>query len=94
MVFKMDIIIKISAVAVVAAILAVAVRKTVPEISLTVIICAVIVVFSLCMGIVPVITNSINSMAERAGFSVVYFNPLFKIVAISVISKISSDIPF
>lgn len=88
----MDVIIKISAVAVVAAILAVAVRKTVPEMSLTVIVCAVIVVFSLGLGIVPIIANSLNSMADRAGFSVVYFDPLFKIVAISVISKISSDI--
>ncbi len=88
----MDVIIKISSVAIVAAIISMSVRKSVPELSLTVIVCAVIAVLGLSLGIVTQIIGVLNQLSQHVSFSMEMFTPLFKIVAISVVSKISSDV--
>lgn len=83
---------KIAAAALIAAVVAVLLKKTSPDIALLLPIAFCAVILYLLAENAEELISRFRSAVEVTGLSTEYFLPLFKVVAIAVISKTFADI--
>jgi len=88
----MDILIKVSGIAIVSAITAVIIKKHSPEIGIGLIVCSSAVVLWFALGIIKNIVDFFNKFSEYIKVFDVTFVPLIKIIAVSIISKLTADV--
>jgi stage III sporulation protein AD len=88
----MDILVKAAAVAIVAAILALIVKKSNAELSLLLGIAAGIAIMAGASGLIGDILGFIYELADGAGISRALFSPVLKTLGLSIIGKLTADI--
>ena len=88
----MDVLIKSAGLAIVSAIVALSIRKEASEIAVVLLICATTAIMWASFSAVNDIMDFIEDMYGYASVIKPVFSPLVKTVAISIISKISSDL--
>ncbi|MBR5479867.1 MAG: hypothetical protein IKU84_06775 [Clostridia bacterium] len=88
----MDIFIKCIAVAVLTAVSATMLKRYLPEISTVILIVAAVFLFFLIGNVLAETIEFIKTLAEKANISDELISPVFKVTAISILSKIACDL--
>ncbi len=88
----MDIILKISAIAVISLLAAALIRKSVPEISLSLMLAAEIVIILLSGGLIGRVVEYTKELASLGGISGELLSPLLKTAGIAIVAKLSADV--
>ena len=88
----MDIVIRIAAVCMVAAVLAVLVKKNSPEMGLLLAAAVCVAVLTMLSGTLGDIRAFLRQMMDMGGISPELFGPLIKTLGIAIISRVGSDV--
>lgn len=88
----MEIVFKIAAVSICAAVFAAIVKKTEPAIALSLTICAAGIILYAALTPVKEVLDVLSEMSYEAGVSIPALNMVLKTLGISIVTKISSDI--
>ena len=88
----MDIAIKISAMALIASICALLIKKSNPEMSLTAAVAAAAVICIFCMPLFGDIISLMRDLFERSGMNKSLYEPIVKCVGIAVIIRLTSGL--
>ena len=88
----MEVILKISAIAVISLLVAVLIRKSVPEISLSLMLAAEIVIVAFSGGLVGRVVEYIKELAALGGISGELLSPLLKTAGIATVAKLAADV--
>lgn len=83
---------KIAAIAVVAALCAVVVKKQTPEIGLALVLLAGALILSMAMGALNGVVELMYTLSETAGMSPAVLSPVLKTVGIAIITHIASEV--
>ena len=83
---------RLTALAAAAAVLAVAVRKQTPELSLALVIAACCVAGMLVLSFAEPLVDTVKALSEKAGLSANLAAALYKILGIGLLTGISADI--
>ena len=84
-------IIKVAAAAIAAAVCAVVVRRQVPELSLSLTICAGVVILLYCSGALTAAIELMDKLVEAGGLSGQVVEPVIKTAGIAVITRLAAD---
>lgn len=88
----MELIVKVIAVGIIGAVLCLVIGKRVPELALCLAICAGVVILCYAMGVLSGVVDFIQEIVASAGLSSAIINPVLKTAAISILTKLVSDI--
>ena len=88
----MAIAIKAAAIGVTGSILALLLRKSVPELSLLVSLAAGLAAAYLCIGVTAEIAQAYETIAEKSGVSSVLLTPVIKCVGIALVTELGAQI--
>ena len=83
---------KLTALAVTAAICAVSIRKHVPEISMVLTIAAGVLILCSCLGRISEILSALRRFAEYGGISETLLAPVLKVTGIAVVTNTAAEI--
>ncbi len=85
-------IMQIVGIGIVAAVLAVTIRQSKPEIAVTVSVAAGIMIFFLVLGKIGAVIDVLKELAERADLHAIYLATILKILAIAYIAEFGAQI--
>lgn len=85
-------ILKIAAVAIIAAICAVVVKKNVQELGLVLALMAGALILSYALGAVQSVRDVLDTLADTAGLSPAVLSPVIKTVGIAIITHVSAEV--
>ncbi len=85
-------IIRISAIAVTAALCAVVVKKNVKELGLVLSLAAGAVILSQAVGALESVRSLMDTLAETAGISQAVLSPVIKTIGIAIVTRLTSEI--
>ncbi len=88
----MEIIIKVCAVAIFGSVAVLAVRRILPEMALSVSIVLLVFVFIFALGAVEKVLSFVFVLSENAGINKELTSPLVKVLGISIITKLATDV--
>jgi len=88
----MDILIKVSAVAVAGVVVTLVIKKNSPEMALLLTITLALIALFLAFNVVSSITDYLKSLSDLAGVSPAVLTIVIKTVGIGVVSKLASDV--
>ncbi|MBE6968608.1 MAG: hypothetical protein E7442_00585 [Ruminococcaceae bacterium] len=88
----MTIAVKAAAIGVTGSILALLLRRSVPELSLMISLAAGLAAAFLCIGVTGEIAEAYESLAERSGISSVLLTPVIKCVGIALVTELGAQI--
>ena len=88
----MDIFVKCVLIAIVTAVVATMIKRYLPEVSTIILIIAVAAIFISLGHILGEVFDFVENLAEIAGISNELLNPVFKVSAIAILSRIACDI--
>lgn len=83
---------KIAVAAIAAALCAAVVKKQVPELGLVLVLCTGGVIFTLSIGAVTQIKDTIDTLVDTAGLSPAVIVPVIKTVAIGLVSRVTAEL--
>ena len=86
----MQIIMRAVAVGITGSVLAVLLKKNVPELSLVISLTAGLLCAALSLGICAEITDTLSSLASRSGISLTLLTPVVKCVGIGIVTELGS----
>ncbi len=87
----MDIVIKVSAMAVIGVLSAAILRRSVPEMSIVVTLSAQLAMVAVVAGVVGVVIGFLRELSEIAGISDELLSPLLKTIGVSIATKLACD---
>ena len=85
-------ILKLAAIAVTAALCATVVRKTVPEISVVMVLAAGVLLLTAALDAMGSVTAVMNDLADTAGLSPAILSPVLKTAGIAVLTHIAAEV--
>ncbi|MEG1857440.1 MAG: SpoIIIAC/SpoIIIAD family protein [Pseudoflavonifractor sp.] len=85
-------ILKIAAVAIIAALCAVAVKKNVQELGLVIALAACVLTLILTLGAIQSVMDLLDMLARTAGLSPAVLSPVIKTVGIAILTRIAAEI--
>ena len=85
-------ILKIAAIAIIAAICAVVVKKNVQELGLVLALMAGVLILSYALGAVQSVKDVLDTLADTAGLSPAILSPVIKTVGIAIITHVSAEV--
>ncbi len=85
-------ILKLAAIAIVAAICAVVVKKNVQELGLVLALAAGVLILSQSLGAIESIRDLLETLAETAGLAPAVLAPVIKTVGIAIITNVSAEV--
>lgn len=88
----MESVVKIAAVAVIAALCAVSVKKQVPELGLALGLVAGALILSFSFPALKSVTQLMKNLADAAGLSPAVLTPVIKTVGIAIITKLTAEV--
>lgn len=88
----MEIIIKVCAIAIFGSIAVLTVRRILPEMALSVSIILLVFVFLFALGAIERVISFIFVLSENAGLDKELTTPLVKVLGISIVTKLATDI--
>lgn len=88
----MEIVIRAAAAAVIGSILALLLRKYMPELSLTVTILAGVIIVWLAAAVASRISDLLREIAEKGGIDAVYLSPVLKCIGIGMITHLAAQV--
>ena len=88
----MDDILKVAAVAIVAAICAVVVKKNVQELGMVLALAAGVMILTFALGAIGSVRDMLDSLADTAGLEPAVLAPVVKTVGIAIVTRISAEI--
>ena len=88
----MGIAVKAAAIGVTGSILALLLRRSVPELSLLVSLAAGLAAASLCIGVTAELTAAYENLAEKSGVSTVLLTPVVKCVGIALVTQLGAQL--
>ena len=88
----MDILIKVSAVAVAGVVVALVIKKNSPEMALLLTITLALIALFFAFTIVSTVTDYLKSLSDLAGISPAVLTVVIKTVGIGVLSKLTADV--
>lgn len=83
---------KIAAVALVAAVCAVTIRKHVPELAVLLALAAGVLIMASCAAVISDIIAVLKEIGEKGGLSQSLVQPVVKVIAISMITRMAAEI--
>ena len=88
----MELIVKAAALALTAALIGIVLRRTNPELSLLLSICAVVLIMGAVLGFAKSFTELAQTVQRIFGVSETLIKPVLKCVAVAIITKMTSDL--
>lgn len=88
----MELIVKAAALALTAALIGIVLRRTNPELSLLLSICAVVLIMGAALGFAKSFTELAQTVQRIFGVSETLIKPVLKCVAVAIITKMTSDL--
>jgi len=88
----MGIAVKAAAIGVTGSILALLLRRTVPELSLLISLVAGLTAAFLCVGVTAELTGAYESLAEKSGVSSALLTPVVKCVGIALVTELGAQL--
>ena len=88
----MGIAVKAAAIGVTGSILALLLRRSVPELSLLVSLAAGLAAASLCIGVTAELTAAYENLAEKSGVSSALLTPVIKCVGIALVTELGAQL--
>lgn len=85
-------ILKIAAIAIIAAICAVVVKKNVQELGLVLALMAGALILSYALGAVQSVRDVLDTLADTAGLSPAVLSPVIKTVGIAIVTHVSAEV--
>ena len=83
--------IKVAAAAIAAAVCAVVVRRQIPELGLTLTICAGAVILLYCSGALTAAMELMDKLTEAGGLSAQVVEPVIKTAGIAIVTRLAAD---
>lgn len=88
----MELIFKISAAAIISAVLGLLIKKLSPELSLGLSVCVIAMIFSASLGFVRPLRELADTVKTLTGGAGVYMLPVLKCLAVAIVTRISSEL--
>lgn len=88
----MEDILKVAAVAIVAAICAVVVKKNVQELGMVLALAAGVIILTFALGAIGSVRQTLESLAETAGLEPAILAPVVKTVGVAIVTRVSAEI--
>ena len=88
----MEMITQISVLAAIWAVCAAVIKKQVPDMALTLAICAVALILSLAMTAFRPIRELMDTLGQRAGLSAAALGPVIKTVGVAILTRVTAEL--
>lgn len=88
----MEMITQISVLAAIGAICAAVIKKQVPDMALTLAICAVALILSLAMAAFYPIRELMDTLGQRSGLSAAALGPVIKTVGVAILTRVTAEL--
>ncbi len=88
----MEMITQISVLAAIGAVCAAVIKKQVPDMALTLAICAVALILSLAMTAFRPIRELMDTLGRRAGLSAAALGPVIKTVGVAILTRVTAEL--
>lgn len=88
----MEMFIRVAAIAIVASVMAVLLKKNTPEISLLLVLAAAMLIIGVFLDLFGTIRDFINTLAQAAGLSSAIITPLIKTIGVAIVCKLATEV--